>query len=375
MKKVVGYLFVVVIASGVSLAGGAAEASVVKMSIPDLLGDSDLVLQGKVTGAESRWADDGSIIVTDVTLSVQTEIFGDPGGAEVTVTIPGGQVGGVILEVSDTPSFRLHGEAVLFLTDGGPAGFEVTGAYQGKIDVVGGRVPAWGMPVEEFVDRIAVGGVGLDEAPAKPDNPGGGKGGGGGGGGDKGYKLLGLDWKANGEYDGVTWSPGNGGWYINNASSGFDDLALEGALLAATGTWDAVGANWAFGGDQGILNDPALDGALFDAQNTVSFADTGSSVATTYNWYYRYARRDIIETDLVFNNVDWTFGIDVCDDPDHFDLQNVAVHEFGHWLALDDQYGGGDTEKTMYGYVDWGECKKRDLWPSDEAGILAIYGP
>lgn len=372
MRKAAFTLQVVGLASMMLLAMGDARASVVRKSIPDLLGDSEVVLKGKVRAIESRWSDDGSIIVTDVTLAVKTEIFGNPGGSEVTVTVPGGRVGDVVLEVSETPAFRRGGEAVLFLTGSGNGSFEVTGHFQGKIDVSHGRVPAWGMPVEEFIDRVAAGGVGLDEAPAKPDKPGKP---GGGKGDDKGYKLTGLDWKANGEYNDPKWSPGNGGWYINNASSGFTNEDLEGALLSATGTWDAAGANWAFGGHQGTLSDPDLDGAVRDGRNTVSFADTGSSVATTYNWYFRSARGDIIETDLVFNNVDWTYAIDACENPNAFDLENIAAHEFGHWLALDDQYRKGDTEKTMYGYVDYGECKKRDLWPTDVNGIIAIYGP
>jgi hypothetical protein len=56
-----------------------------------------------------------------------------------------------------------------------------------------------------------------------------------------------------------------------------------------------------------------------------------------------------------------------------YDVQNVTTHELGHWLTLLDLYGGGDTEKTMYGYVSTGETKKRTLETDDLNGINYIY--
>jgi len=58
------------------------------------------------------------------------------------------------------------------------------------------------------------------------------------------------------------------------------------------------------------------------------------------------------------------------------DVQNVATHEFGHWLVLGDLTGSGDTEKTMYGHTppSGGETKKRTLEQDDKDGIIYIYG-
>ena len=349
---------------------GAAQASVVKKSIPELIAESDGVIRGKAKGAESYWSE--NIIVTDVTIGVTTGIFGIPDGGEVTVTIPGGTVGGVRLEVSDTPQFRRGGDSVLFLKGTAAGGYALTGAFQGKVDVEGGLIPAWGMPVDEFVTRVGGGGLGLEESPAKPDNPGGGKGGGGGGKEDPGYKLCKLDWKANGDLNGGKVSPA-GGWMINEISGLSGDVAA--ALQAAADEWDnAAGACWNLGGYTDIISDNSRDGSDADGENLVTFGDTGSSVATTYNWYYRWARRNIIETDLVFNIVDHGFGVEVCGSDTLFDLREVATHEFGHFICLGDQYEDADTEKTMFGYVDFGECNKRDLFDSDKAGAQAVYG-
>jgi hypothetical protein len=57
-----------------------------------------------------------------------------------------------------------------------------------------------------------------------------------------------------------------------------------------------------------------------------------------------------------------------------YDVQNIATHELGHWLQLNDLYGGSDSEKTMYGYASKGETKKRSLETDDKNGIKYIYG-
>lgn len=56
-----------------------------------------------------------------------------------------------------------------------------------------------------------------------------------------------------------------------------------------------------------------------------------------------------------------------------YDVQNTATHELGHWLILNDLWGGGNTEKTMYGTAATGETKKRTLDADDINGINAVY--
>ncbi len=60
---------------------------------------------------------------------------------------------------------------------------------------------------------------------------------------------------------------------------------------------------------------------------------------------------------------------------DCLDMQNVAIHEFGHWLRLLDlNWWIFDREKTMYYQTELGETKKRSLDSDDINGIKAIYG-
>jgi predicted Zn-dependent protease len=56
------------------------------------------------------------------------------------------------------------------------------------------------------------------------------------------------------------------------------------------------------------------------------------------------------------------------------DLQNIATHETGHGLGLDDVYQKTCSAVTMYGYSDYGETQKRTLETPDIVGLQMIYG-
>jgi len=55
------------------------------------------------------------------------------------------------------------------------------------------------------------------------------------------------------------------------------------------------------------------------------------------------------------------------------DLQNIATHEFGHGVGLNDVYQTDCSLVTMYGYSDYGETQKRTLEPPDINGLLTLY--
>jgi hypothetical protein len=59
-------------------------------------------------------------------------------------------------------------------------------------------------------------------------------------------------------------------------------------------------------------------------------------------------------------------------DPASYDVQNVATHEFGHWVGLGDIYDPNDSELTMYGYGALGELKKDTLATGDTIGINTV---
>jgi hypothetical protein len=54
-----------------------------------------------------------------------------------------------------------------------------------------------------------------------------------------------------------------------------------------------------------------------------------------------------------------------------YDLQNVLVHELGHWFGLGENYT--NPEASMYAYVDPFETKKRDLSTDDVTAVQLAY--
>lgn len=111
-------------------------------------------------------------------------------------------------------------------------------------------------------------------------------------------------------------------------------------------------------------------GQQWDDYNTVTIGNRGATswVARTYYrwWPSGYMR----EADTIFNTYHpWgAYG-----EPNMYDVQNVATHEFGHWLVLLDQYKPWDYWDTMYYSTYRGETRKRTLAGDDERGIRAIY--
>ncbi len=72
----------------------------------------------------------------------------------------------------------------------------------------------------------------------------------------------------------------------------------------------------------------------------------------------------------VFNeDMSWSVG----GGGDTLDIQTIALHEFGHWLRLEDLSDLDDATKVMY-YKTYPGTTKRSLHAGDIAGIIAIYG-
>jgi len=113
-----------------------------------------------------------------------------------------------------------------------------------------------------------------------------------------------------------------------------------------------------------------------DDNNEVYFgniADSGA-IAITIVWGYFYGppgQRELVEWDMVFDQVDFDWSDS--GEAGKMDFENIATHELGHSVGLDDLYDSKCSEMTMYGYADYGETKKRTLEDGDITGVRKLY--
>lgn len=168
-------------------------------------------------------------------------------------------------------------------------------------------------------------------------------------------------------------------YYINENTT--DCIGEGAAVQAAAETWNQTSAGFQFR----YAGSHRSTQTSRNSRNEVMWGSTSSNaLAVAYIWtkYTPYvpggslAASEIIECDMVFNDrMNWSTQPSVHE----ADVQSIALHEFGHFLSLNDLYGDiGDNEydaaKVMYGYSD-GSTLKRNLHPDDIAGIQWIYPP
>jgi hypothetical protein len=144
-----------------------------------------------------------------------------------------------------------------------------------------------------------------------------------------------------------------------------------GAISPAFTEWDG----WTSADIYGSITESGENppGIAADEVNTISWGTIdgpGGTIAVT-QFRYWVNTRELIEFDIVFDSdEDWS----TTGDENAFDIQNVATHELGHSLVLDDLRSPRDGALTMHAYTWPGDIAKRDLGSGDILGIRAIYG-
>jgi len=184
-------------------------------------------------------------------------------------------------------------------------------------------------------------------------------------GGECCYEFIGkwVRWKETASY------------VINPKNSGLSESFIAQAIFYAAEEWDRYTTFELFS-DTYSIDYSAVPGKL-DGKNTFGWGDypTEGVIAVTTVWGYfsgpPWSRR-IVEFDVMFDT-DYDWG-DALEDSGVMDLQNIATHEIGHGAGMDDLYDPACSEETMYGYSDYGETKKRDLYCGDIEGIQSLYG-
>jgi hypothetical protein len=200
-----------------------------------------------------------------------------------------------------------------------------------------------------FIHR-AKGGI-----PGKPDKPGGSD----DNGGKLWYKYSGLHWSA--QDPAIV-------YYLDSTGSGLSNAEVKSAVEESFEEWDRYTASEVFA-DNAILN--TVTAGNLDSFNAISFGPTKQGViGVTSIWYYS-STGQVVEVDTLFStNYDWS----TTGESGKMDLVNIATHEFGHWLVLEDMYNKPANKQTMYGYSTTEETIKRTIESGDVAGIKTIYG-
>lgn len=173
------------------------------------------------------------------------------------------------------------------------------------------------------------------------------------------YKLMGIKWKS---------LPVS---YVINPSNpqSLSEEFVTSAISTSAETWDASTSSGLFA-DTYTVNYTATYGVQ-NFLNTIDFGDYPDNrvIAITSVWYTPKGRQ-IVEFDIRFNTrFSWGDA-----NPEKMDLQNIATHELGHGVGLDDIYSTTCSAVTMYGYSSYGETQKRTLEQPDITGLQKMYG-
>ncbi len=108
----------------------AQAVTVVPLSFEELVRQSSSVIYARVVDVRGQWTDDRRRIDSLVTVEVIKGLKGTAAG-ELTLTVPGGQVGRYLNLLPGAPTFARGDLAVLFLTVRGPRLPVPTGFTQG----------------------------------------------------------------------------------------------------------------------------------------------------------------------------------------------------------------------------------------------------
>ena len=175
------------------------------------------------------------------------------------------------------------------------------------------------------------------------------------------YKLMKVKWNN---------LPVN--YVINPTNSqSLGETFITSAVNVSAETWDAATSQELMNDNYTIDNNVAY--GVQDFKNAIVFGNYSTSgvIAVTSIWR-NPATKSIVEFDIMFDT-DWAWG-DAILNPTAMDLQDIATHELGHGIGLDDIYNSDCSAATMYGYSDYGEISKRTLEQPDIKGLQVLYG-
>lgn len=115
----------------------------------------------------------------------------------------------------------------------------------------------------------------------------------------------------------------------------------------------------------------------FDGKNCIGWAPLGinTNAAAWTRGGAGLANCPLVEADICFNtNRVWFTGPGINPAGAH-DLETIALHEFGHWLSLDDLNALAFQKVVLHGIHPAGHPNKRSPFCDDRSGAAYLYTP
>ncbi len=173
---------------------------------------------------------------------------------------------------------------------------------------------------------------------------------------------------------GVKWNNLPVSYVINPTNNdGLSTSFVTSAISSSAETWDNVTSSELFNDTYGVDNTAQY--GVQNYSNAIVFGSFSNNdiIGVTTVWY-THKGRQIVEFDMKLNDYYQWGDATASGTPDVMDLTNIATHELGHSVGMDDIYSDTCTEVTMYGYSDNGETKKKTLESADIQGLRQMYG-
>jgi hypothetical protein len=121
---------VLVIACLCATAAPLSALTVKPLTFPELVQDSIAVVHGRVTDVRGQWTPDRRGIESLLVVDAMDYLKGGL-GEQITVRVPGGEMGGFANVIPGAPRFAPGDRVVLFLKANGPSIPIITGTTQG----------------------------------------------------------------------------------------------------------------------------------------------------------------------------------------------------------------------------------------------------
>lgn len=110
-------------------------AQIETATLQKLTESSEIIIIGKVSNTESEWNESRDRIFTKVKIDAEEFIKGNNGTGEITITVPGGEIGDVGELYSDIPTFKNDEEVLLFVKKDKNNNYIVNHGLDGKLNI------------------------------------------------------------------------------------------------------------------------------------------------------------------------------------------------------------------------------------------------